>query len=190
MRPQSRHTAVESEESVDRLRELTSIGAGHAATALARLVGRTIWMKVPSVQALAARRSPEPGGATGVFFDVDGGPGGLLAVLFPDDVREALLRRLAGGADPADLDAESAVREVANILASSLLSAIADTLGERILPSMPSAVLSDAGAQLEARLARHRGDGLCIEAEIFERGGELRSTFVFVPEPGASAARR
>jgi len=77
---------------VDRVRELTSIGAAHAATALAGLVGRPCRMRVPTVRMLAADQLTAPfvvsasadvrEGMAGIFFEVEGGLGGELALLF------------------------------------------------------------------------------------------------------------
>ena len=70
------------ELDVDRLRELTNIGAGHAATAFARLVGRPCRMRVPTVRVLTADsaaipfvasvRDDERRGMTGIFFEIEG----------------------------------------------------------------------------------------------------------------------
>jgi hypothetical protein len=45
---------VVQESELDRVRELTNIGAGHAATAFAQLVGRPCRMRVPTVRLLRA----------------------------------------------------------------------------------------------------------------------------------------
>jgi len=49
---------------LDRLCELANVGAGHAAGALARLIGCTVWMDPPRVR-IAPRGKPDP--ATGVL---------------------------------------------------------------------------------------------------------------------------
>lgn len=181
----------------DRLRELGGIGAGHAANALARLLGRAVRMRPPH---LAARRGaagalPLARFDVGVFFEIDGGPGGILAVLFPSASRDALLRSLVGGAalDEKDAEsdearraqtalAESALREVGNILASSVVSAIAETIEARILPSLPRLILEGAGRQLEALArAREEAGGDCVETEIFDDTGELQGLVALLP---------
>ncbi len=70
------------------------------------------------------------------------------------------------------------------ILASQTASAIADTLGARILPGLPDLVLNDAEATLQVRMApRDRpAASLYIESELFDRQGEFRALHVFVPE--------
>jgi chemotaxis protein CheC len=191
---------------LDRVRELASIGAGHAANALAQLTGRTCEMQVPTVRLQETGGAPEAPlagagerGMAGVLFEVEGGPGGVLALLFTSATCERLLAQLLGGGghelrSPA---AQSALREVGNILASHAANAVGETLGVTMLPSIPLLALDDAGAALAALLARRapRRPALRIESEICDRAHELCGIFVFVPDrlgaadPVRSAAR-
>jgi len=181
------------EADLDRVRELASIGAGHAANALARLTGRTCEMQVPTVRLQEAGGPPEasPAGASergmaGVLFEVEGGPGGVLALLFPSATCERLLAQLLGGDgrerhSPA---ARSALCEVGNILASHAANAVGKTLGVTMLPSVPLLALDDPRAALADLLARREPErpALRIESEICDRARELCGIFVFVPD--------
>jgi chemotaxis protein CheC len=186
-------TLVVQESELDHVRELTNIGAGHAATAFAQLVGRPCRMRVPTVRLLradaagsafvATPRDDERGPLCGVFFEVEGGLGGVIALLFPAASRDLLLRTLAGAAASAEA-AASALREVGNILISHAVSAMADTLGSRVLPSIPVLAMDDAASVL-ASLVALRGVGetaLRIETEISDAEGEYRGLLVFVPD--------
>ena len=169
---------------LDRLCELANVGAGHAAGALARLLGRAVWMDPPKLR-VAARRGREAaaralGVATsGVFFEVQGGIGGTFGVLFPRRAREALLEALLGDPDPHSEEAESALREVGNILASHALSAVADLIGDRVLPSLP--VLADEAAGAVLTTLQERGEPVRIESRLVDRDGTLRSLLVWIP---------
>jgi chemotaxis protein CheC len=189
-----------SHAAVDRVRELGSIGAGQAANVFAQLVGRTIGMQVPAVRGRSTRPLAHELKAwdTGIFFEVEGGLGGLLAVFFSHRSRDNLLRILLGERSAAEerspeekeesvaalrREEESALREVGNILASSVVSAIADVLGDRVLPSIPTLAAEGAGAVLQSLVSARGGDGgLRIEIEIFDREGELRCLVVLVPD--------
>lgn len=171
---------------LDRVRELASIGAGHAANALAQLTGRTCEMQVPTVS-IAGSPAPARGHAmAGVLFEVEGGPGGVLALLFPFATCERLLARLLGaeGRELRSPAAQSALCEIGNILASHAANALGETLGVTVLPSVPQLALEDAQAALSALLARHAPErpGLRIESEICDRARELCGIFVFVPD--------
>ena len=191
----------ERERVVDRARELTNIGAGHAAGALAGLIGRPCEMRVPRVRLLSADRIDAPfasdlGGResdwSGVLFEVEGGFGGVLAVLFPPSARERLLATLLGPRARVKAQAESALREVGNILASHAVSALGDALGVTVMPSIPILAMHDAPAAL-ARLVAPRDSerpALRIEVEICDRARELRALLAYVPDqPGVERAK-
>jgi chemotaxis protein CheC len=168
-----------SEAELDRLRELTNIGAGHAAGAFARLAGRTIRMGVPRVRD-AAEQSGE--WSAGVLFEVEGSLEGVMAILFHRGSRREVARRLLGPNPPSDQE-DSALREVGNILVSHVLSAMADTLGARILPSPPELATEDAEARLAERVLRAGACGYRIESELRADGGGLETLVVFAPYP-------
>jgi chemotaxis protein CheC len=169
---------------LDRLCELTNVGAGHAAGALARLLGCTVRMDPPKLR-LASRGAMDSSAAAlgletvGIFFEVRGGIGGTLGVLFPQRARERLLATLIGDPDPHSEEAESALREVGNILASHALSAVADLIGDRVLPSLPVLTAEAAGAVLGT--LQERGEPLRVESRLVDESGGLRSLLVWIP---------
>ena len=176
-------TGEPSEAAIDRARELASVGAGHAAGALAGLTGRTCEMRVPRVQFA----SSSDAGLTGVLFELAGGPGGVLALFFPAATRDRLLEHLLGPSYASEREqprARSALCEVGNILASHAVNAVGEMVGEAMLPSPPRLELTDAPAALTDLLARRHGEEavLRFETEIFDRAGELRGILVFVPD--------
>jgi chemotaxis protein CheY-P-specific phosphatase CheC len=188
---------------LDRVRELTSIGAGHAAGVLAAMLGRPCTMCVPSVARLgappvaigmeavaveAASRRP----SVGVLFDVEGPLAGVVGLLITADACDRLVQRLLGRHEgvPRGHAAESALREMGNILVSHVVSAMADTLGVALLPSVPHLALEDAWGALAARvgLRGSAGSSLRFETEISDAQGELRARLVFVPDQRAMIA--
>lgn len=190
------------EMDVDRIRELASIGAGHAATALARLVGRPCRMRVPTVRFLPPEHVSAPfvtvaddderRGMAGIFFEVEGGLGGVLALLFPAQTRDRIVTLLLGGhpGEAAPSTAASALREVGNILASHAVSSLADILGVAVLPSIPVLALEDAPTALASLVALRRGGApaIRVETEIFDAERQLRGLLVLVPDSLRSIA--
>ena len=198
------------EAELDRVRELTSIGAGHAAGAFARVVGRPCRMRVPTVRLLRAEslgsafvasgRDDERRAMSGVFFEVEGGLGGVIALLLPEGSREHVVRALlrpSGAIAPED--EESALRELGNMLVSHAVSAMADTLGTRVLPSIPVLAMHDAVSALASLVALRcaGGPALRVETEISDAEGIYRGLLVYVPDlaclrtgpPGARPSR-
>jgi chemotaxis protein CheC len=186
-------------QPVDRACELASIGAGHAAGALAKLIGRPCEMRVPAARALAPDEveapfatdlGAPPGEWAGTSFELDGGASGVLAVFFPPAACAQLFATLLGERAASPAQRESALREVGNILASHALSAIGDTLRDVVLPSVPRLALRAAPAQL-AHLLAAQGEGsawLRVEVELRERSGALCGLLVHATPVGAREA--
>lgn len=177
------------EAEVDRLRELAHIGASWAAGAFARLVERTILTRVPMVHGPERfRRRGE--WETGILCELSGDLTGLVAVLMSSRTRESVIRLLCGDAEPPREVAASALTEFGNILVSQTASAVADTLGGRILPGLPELVFADAETALQVRMSPRRCPDalLYIESELFDRAGEFRALHVMLPRVVKAAA--
>lgn len=175
-------------EELDRLCELANVGAGHAATALARLVGRPIRMSVPRVRMGATQPAPCSNEDAWIFFEVEGALGGALVFRLTQGARHALIAELIGpGAGLPQM--ESALREVGNMLASHALSAIADLVGARVLPSLPSLVCESGGPALAAWRTRAAGR-VCIETHLVDESGTATVDLVWIPTeiPGGAAS--
>lgn len=175
-------------DELDRLCELANVGAGHAATALARLVKRPIRMSVPRLRmGAAAPAVVADDGDAWIFFEVQGALGGALVLRLPGGARAALVTELVGD-DESGAHAESALRELGNILASHALSAVADLVGSRSLPSTPSLVFEAAGPALAAWRARAAGR-VCIETHLVDDAGRATVDLVWIPNevPGGAA---
>ena len=171
-----------SEAEIDRLRELAHIGASWAAGAFARLVERTILTRVPVVYGPERfRRRGE--WETGILCDLTGDLTGLVAIMMSARTRESVIHLLCGDEQPPRELAASALTEFGNILVSQTASAVADTLGGRILPSLPELVFADAETSLQVRMSPRRCPDalLYIESELFDRAGEFRALHVMVP---------
>jgi chemotaxis protein CheY-P-specific phosphatase CheC len=170
------------EAEIDRLRELAHIGASWAAGAFARLAERTILTRVPMVYG-PERFRRRGDWETGVLCDLTGDLTGLVAILMSARTRESVIRLLCGDAQPPREIAASALTEFGNILVSQTASAVADTLGGRIVPGLPELVFSDAETALQVRMSPRRcpDTPLYIESELFDRGGDFRALHVMLP---------
>jgi chemotaxis protein CheY-P-specific phosphatase CheC len=175
--------ASRAEVEADRLRGLANVGAAEAAAVLAELVGRTVLAGSAQVADAGARAPGER--SSGVFFEAEGQLSGVVAILLPLAARDTVLRALLGqlDADPNSEAAESALRELANIVASRTVSAIADSVGARILLSLPKLVMEGAEGALASIASRRVEKGaLRIEAELLDCDGSFRSLLVLVAD--------
>lgn len=167
------------------MRELTSVGAGHAAGAFSQLVGRTIEMRPPVVHLDRGWPGSDPEGwSCGAFFELEGCFGCLVAILFREGVRDVIVREMLGQPTGplARESIEAVIMELGNILVSRVASAIADTIGARLLPSIPVLAMENATTQLVDLCDEcSTADAVRIECEFVDRQGELGGTLVLIP---------
>jgi chemotaxis protein CheC len=177
-----------TEADIDRLGELANIGAGHAATAFSRLAGRPIWMEVPRVRTgddVVDLDDELADWSTGVFFEFGGYLSALVGILFEGPASEALVRTVVGeeNEDLSPHAIESALMEIGNILASHVASAIADTVGVRLLPSIPTLAMQSAEAEFNAMIENRPGEHpLRIDCELRDLSGTLGGRLVLIPD--------
>lgn len=175
-----------------RLQELGNIGAGHAATALATLVGRPVWMEPPKGRRVSVGELPRslfPGHVrvAGVFVDLSGAVEGVAGLLLPEADVDALLRLLAEDL-PGDLGnprARSAFAELGNIALCAAAGAIAKLTEGIVLPSVPRVGIDSVDGLLSRSLDPSLRDlpAYLVETQLSVRQLPVHLRFVWVPLP-------
>jgi len=142
---------------LDVLREIGNIGAGNAATALAKLLDKRIVMKVPQIRIMKFSEVSEVlGGAetpvVGILLRIHGDIGGSMMFILDNPSSRLLVNILMGKPLETDLSFDemtcSVLTEIGNILAGSYLSALSDMTGLKIVPDVPALAMDMAGAIL------------------------------------------
>ncbi|QOY34494.1 chemotaxis protein CheC [Anaerobacillus isosaccharinicus] len=186
---------------LDILKEVGNIGAGHAATALSRLLNKTIDMKVPAVRVVSFNEITELVGGSdnivaAIFLRIEGEAPGNMFFMLPVNEATTLIQYLTGD-QTFDLDHPpypdlglSALQEVGNILAGSYLSAFSDFTKLNMQPSVPALSVDMAIAILSYGLLElsQVGDyAIVIETEILEKVDEntqkTSGHFFLLPDP-------
>lgn len=184
------------EAQIDGLREISNIGAGHAATALSQMTGHSVMISVPDLDLVGLSEVARFLGIEGksvvavsvqMFGDLTG-----RTLLVIDDTHAAALSNIllgrSGGGD-ADLDdmAQSSLTEAGNIVAAAYLHALAKMMGMVLLQSIPEFKRGDAGELLSAESLEMGGASdpcLCIRTEFhfrdFDEG--LEGYYVIFPD--------
>lgn len=178
---------------IDVLKEIGNIGAGNAATALAKMVNQKIDMTVPKVKILNFSEVPDVlGGAEtevcGIFFKVEGDING--SIMFVLDLNSAFtLINLLMPREERVMDefTISALKEIGNILSGSYISSLSGLTNLNIKISVPSLAVDMAGAILAVPAIEFGlvGDKiLIIENEFLElkENENARGFFFLVPE--------
>ena len=189
-----------TEEHLDALQEISNVGMGNAATALSQMVSDTIELHVPSVSLVDIIDVPDLiGGAerlvVGVTMKIHGDACGNILLVFPDQSARRLADKLIGKESPGDARfdelAESALKEVGNILASSYLGAMGSLLHLTLIPSIPAFAHDMAGAIIDyllIQLSEFGNQALMLETEFHSRLKEdavIAGHFFLLPDPSA-----
>lgn len=183
-----------TELQMDALREIANIGACHAATALSQLVQKKILIEVPKISVVRfpdlthVFDGPETmvvGMYTPVFGEISGSMLFLLA-------RQDALRiaELLWGFSPGEIrtlkekDLEL-LRQTANILVASYLSALTKFLGLTSLASSSAISFDMLGAIVDAIVIETNltaEEAVLVETELFETTNRVKGLMFFVPD--------
>jgi len=185
---------------LDALREVGSIGAGHAATALSQLVDRPVHLAAPEIEVVAQSEIASAFAGPqcvvcAVYASLLGDIGGGILFMASEETSLALLDLLGGVAmgTTRSIEAEDAelLGHAGSILISAYLSAIARTTGLDVLPSSPTMVFDMAGAILQA--AALEVDIMAEQAVLVRNAflgtdGSAEAALFFLPDPDSMAA--
>ncbi|HOQ38292.1 MAG TPA: chemotaxis protein CheC [Acetivibrio sp.] len=182
---------------IDVLKEIGNIGAGNAATALAKMLRRKVDMDVPKVKVLKFQEVSEILGeadipVVGLLLRVMGDIKGSIMFILENEAARIWVNILMGkpqtekkGYLNFDEIEVSALKEIANILSGSYLSALSSLTGLNILPSVPELAIDMAGAILSVPAIEFGklGDSvLYIETEYLEGDTRVVGDFFLVPD--------
>ena len=130
----------------DALREITSIGAGNATTALSKLMKRRIDVTIPQLNLVNIQTVPEIMGgperlATAIYSPIAGDTEGSLVVLFDKAssllITDILRGREIGTTKTLNAEDNKVLQDMGNILSKSCLEALSEFLDLKLMPSEP-----------------------------------------------------
>ena len=181
----------QDEFRLDVLKELGNIGAGHATTALSRLLGnKKLTLVVPQAMIVGMQESMGlcggPESLVGaIYIRVSGGLCGHMALLLPFTSVQSLLGYLLGATPQEFSDMElSTLQEVGNIVVTSYLNALAEMTNTVLYPSVPAVAVDMAAAVWSSILAGAEvADYITIVQTAFQTDAEIiDGTIAFIPD--------
>lgn len=186
----------------DGLREVATIGAGHAATALSQLTDRRIMISVPQVRRVRYADVPPMLQVFGdhvavVMMRMLGDLTGRSLLVFGenDAVRlcDLILRRPLGPMRSLGDMEQSGLKEVGNIVCSAYLTALSNFMGMMLLPSVPALTIGTMpGAVAEAVDPQEEGSDLvfCVDTAFRADNNEtpLTGAFLLMPDQASIQA--
>ncbi|EHM09617.1 chemotaxis protein CheC, inhibitor of MCP methylation [Thermanaerovibrio velox DSM 12556] len=186
---------------LDAIREVGNIGAGNAATALSKLLGRTVDMDVPvaelvSVYEVAQHYGSPEDLACGVLIRADGEFSCNLIFLMYEEEASALADLLIS-MDLSSMEEEvrlqirdSALAEVGNIILGAFLNALSSMTGWALPVSVPAVAHDMLGSIMDVVAAMFgiMGDtALLVKTtlKIIDSDTEAKGMVIMVPDPGS-----
>ncbi|MED3552168.1 chemotaxis protein CheC [Cytobacillus praedii] len=186
---------------LDILKEIGNIGAGHAATALSKLLNKKIDMKVPNVQIVSFDEMMNMAGGAenvvaGVFLRIEGEAPGSMFFVLPVEQATSFIREMIGDesfsleSPPYSEIGLSALQELGNILSGSYLSSLSDFTNLSLYPSVPALSIDMVGAIISYGLIElsHVSDyAIVIDTALNEDEDEsaeyVKGHFFLLPDP-------
>ncbi|MFH8039151.1 MAG: chemotaxis protein CheC [Candidatus Aenigmatarchaeota archaeon] len=180
---------------LDAIREIINIATAHSASALSKLLDKTILVKVPKVEVVPINKIPELLGGSelpivGIYFNFSEELSGRIFLFFDKDTAETLVKYLTANitcfnsSEQEEIN-RSALMELGNILANSYLNAIAEMMNMKILLSVPYYASDMLGAVIDALLieiAMVADYALLLNTVIESREVKISGNFLIFPD--------
>ncbi|MCI8402923.1 MAG: chemotaxis protein CheC [Lachnospiraceae bacterium] len=181
-------------QELDVMREISSIGTSHAATALSQLLQKEIRISIPQVSILGYNEALSRIGnaevivaATLVKMDQD--VEGLMLFLFDMDFASTVLEILLGqkytSFEEMDHMAYSALEEVGNIIICSYINAFSKLVDVDITLSVPSSTVNMLGGILTVPIAEYGYETdklMYFNADFVMDGRNLSDWLLMLPD--------
>lgn len=182
-----------NEQQKDALKEVGSIGAGHAATALSQLVDKKVLVTVPRLEIIPIEQMTQFMGdpenlvtalKTNILGDISGK---ILFILERENalfVADMLKGTELGSTKTFNEIDEKMLTQAGNILVMAYLNALTRLTGLAILSSQPDFVFDMMGAILSTVCTE---DGINIEqaviidADFVEESNKVKGRLIFMP---------
>lgn len=183
-----------SDTEFDVLKEISNIGTGNAATAISKLLGGRVDIKVPDIRFLQFSELPEIiGGAEneviGILVSLENDIDGMMMFVMDKPSASVIVNRILNrdneelGREMSEMEI-SVLSEFGNIIAGSYLSAISRLTGMVVSPSVPALSDDMAGAILSVpaiEFGKMSDRVLLIRSEFLSESGQAKGFFILVP---------
>lgn len=180
-----------SEMELDVLKELGNIGAGHAATALSKLLGKEVNIAVPEVRLGEIKNLSNEfindivAGVVIALQDLEENKSGYLYIMFPEASSKQIATNLFGLEEFDEEMYESTIMEVGNILSSSFCDASADFMDVILLPSPPSFAVDVPTAVIDSVVSQmaQKSNHIILFETSLSCDSDIEIYLALLPEP-------
>jgi len=183
-----------TDDDLDRVRILANMGITHAAENLSKILGKQIDLTIPDVRFIRIDRIPETIGNIdsvyiGVYMPLMGEINGTILFSFREesgfDLIDTLWGTETGKTRELTEDGESALKELGNIVGSSVINVIAEKINMAIKPTVPTVTHDYMQATLDSILIMHsiKNDfALIMETDFFYGDDRVIGNMLVLPD--------
>jgi len=183
-----------TEEDMERVQVLANVGITNAAESLSKILGKQIDLSIPTVELLPVEKVPEAFGEVdniyiGVYMPLVGDIKGTILFGLAEDAGFELIDMLygieSGKTHELDEDGESALKEVTNIVGSSVVNVISEKTAIAIKPSVPTIVHDFMQSILDSILVLHNISNdyvLVMDTEFYYQNDRVIGKLMVLPE--------
>ena len=181
-------------QDLDVMKEISSIGTSHAATALSKLLQKEIRISIPEVSVLGYEDAVDKIGeieelVAATLVRMSNEVNGLMLFIFKLDLANAVLGKLIGRnyqsfGDMDEMD-YSALEEIGNIIICSYVNAFTQLVGVEIDLSVPSSSMNMLGGILSvpmAELGYETDQLMLINGKLILNNEKHDSTILMLPD--------
>jgi len=180
------------EADMERVRVLANMGITNAAESLSKIINKRVDLSIPEVSMMPVEKIPESVGEVdstyiGVYMPLKGEIRGTILFSLQDESGFELIDMLFGIGGTKDLneDGESALKEVTNIIGSSVINAFAEKTGIAIKPDVPTVVHDYMQSILDSILVLHNISNdyaLVMDTQFYYQDDRVMGKLLVLPE--------
>lgn len=176
---------------VSALKEIINVGGGNAATSLSKLIKKSVKMDVPTLELMEYDEVYQSILADDeevkvVIMQLLGGEGSFLFVASPEDINELSRLMFQEDINITDELADSAVKELVNILVNSFLNASMQMVDMNLIATVPILTHDLFGSILSSIYLEHgQYDSTIVimQNEFWSEGEKIDGSLFFIPTP-------
>jgi len=181
-------------EDLSRVQVVSNVGAANAAESLSKVLGKRIDLTIPEVRVLPIEKIPEFVGRIdnvfiGVYMPLTGDIRGTVLFSFIEESGFELISLLYGkpvsDVKTIDEDGESALKEITNIVGSSVVNVFSEKINLAIKPTVPTVVHDFMQSILDSMLVLHNISNdyaLLMETDFYYEDDKVIGNLLILPD--------
>ena len=183
-----------SKSEIDEFNLISNMGAANAAESLSKILDKRIDLSIPEVRLTPVEKIPQSLGSLdqpymGVMLGIEGQVSGTLLLILQEQIGFELIDMLYGTSSKADKklseDGISALKELTNIIGSSILNVYAEKSNLVVKPNVPTFVHDFLQSVMDSVLVLHNMQddyAIVMETAFYFEDDQVMGNLLILPE--------